>query len=153
METSLTSLAQNLEAGQTKLERLESLVNASPIAMFICKPGGDFATTFVTEGVRTLWGYEPEDFLHQPGFWGDRIHPEDVSAVYGHLGSVLERERAQLRLPFPHQERRVPLDARRTSVGEGRRPAIRWKSPVTASISRNRSWPKRPCGKAKRGRR
>ena len=91
METSLTSLAQNLEARQTMLGRLESLVNASPIAMFTCKAGGDFAATFVTEGVRTLWGYEPEDFLQQPGFWADRIHPEDVSAVYGHLARVLER--------------------------------------------------------------
>ena len=62
METSLTSLAAAWKRRQTKLERLESLVNASPIAMFTCKAGGDFATTFVTEGVRTLWGYEPEDF-------------------------------------------------------------------------------------------
>ena len=37
--------------------------------MFTCQAGGDFAFTFVTEGVRTLWGYEPEDFLRQPGFW------------------------------------------------------------------------------------
>jgi PAS domain S-box-containing protein len=97
METSLTSLAQNLEgeqnsdAGQSMPGRLESLVNASPIAMFVCKAGGDFATTFVTEGVRTLWGYAPEEFLGQPGFWAERIHPEDVNAVYGHLARVLER--------------------------------------------------------------
>jgi len=90
METSLTSLAQNLEAGQTKLERLESLLNASPIAMFVCNAGGDFATEFVTEGVRTLWGYEPEDFLRQRGFWGDRVHPEDIAAAHGHLAQAME---------------------------------------------------------------
>ena len=90
METSLTTLAQTLDAGQTTVGRLESLVNASPIAMFICKPGGDFATTFVTDGVKSLWGYEPDDFLNQPGFWGDRIHPEDVAGVYKDLGRVLE---------------------------------------------------------------
>ncbi len=59
--------------------------------MFTCKAGGDFATTFVTEGVRTLWGYEPEDFLRSTRILGDRIHPEDVAAVYGHLARVLER--------------------------------------------------------------
>ena len=91
METSLTSLAQNLEARQTMLGRLETLVNASPIAMFSCRAGGDFGTTFVTEGVRTLWGYEPEEFLRHPGFWADRIHPDDIAAVYGHLARVLER--------------------------------------------------------------
>jgi PAS domain S-box-containing protein len=92
METSLTSLAQNLDAGQTKIGRLEALVKASPIAMFTCRAGGDFATTFVTEGVRALWGYEPEDFLNQPGFWADRIHPDDVSAVYDHLARMPERD-------------------------------------------------------------
>jgi len=90
METTLTSLARNLEADQAALGRLESLVNGSPIAMFTCRAGGDFATTFVTQGVRTLWGYEPEDFLNQPGFWAGKIHPEDISAVYGHLAGVLE---------------------------------------------------------------
>jgi PAS domain S-box-containing protein len=92
METSLTSLAQNLEAGQTNLGRLEALVNASPVAMFTCRAGGDFAATFVTEGVRALWGYAPEDFLREPRFWADRIHPDDVSAVYHHLARVLEHD-------------------------------------------------------------
>ena len=91
METSLASLAQNLEARQTMLGRLETLVNSGPIVMFTCQAGGDFATTFVTGGVRMLWGYETEDFLRQRGFWADRIHPDDIASVYGHLARVLER--------------------------------------------------------------
>src|ERR1700733_1721492 len=90
METSLTSLAQNLDSRQSQLARLESLVNASPIAMFICEARGDFRCTFVTEGVRALWGYDPEEFLNKRGFWTDRIHPDDVAAVYGHLALVLK---------------------------------------------------------------
>ena len=108
METSLTSLAQNLEAGQTKLGRLESLVNSSPIVMYTCQAGGDFAATFITEGVRTLWGYEPEDFLQQPRFWADRIHPDDVSAVFDRLSRVLEQDAHRLTYRF------------RTSSGEYR---------------------------------
>jgi PAS domain S-box-containing protein len=90
METSLTSLAQSLDSRQTQLNRLEALVNASPIAMFICEAQGNFTCTFVTEGVRTLWGYDPEQFMNKPGFWADRIHPDDVAAVYGHLALVLK---------------------------------------------------------------
>jgi PAS domain S-box-containing protein len=92
MGTSLTSLAQNLEAPDSKLNRLVSLVNGSPIAMFTCKAGGDFAGTFVTGGVKALWGYEPEDFLDHPEFWAERVHPDDIAAVYGHLARVLERD-------------------------------------------------------------
>jgi PAS domain S-box-containing protein len=90
METSLTSLAETLHTGHAKVGRLESLVNASPIVMFTCRAGGDFATTFVTEGVKSLWGYEPDDFLNKPHFWRDRVHPEDLAAVYEDLARVLE---------------------------------------------------------------
>jgi PAS domain S-box-containing protein len=90
MNDSLTSLAETLDAGQAPVGRLESLVNASPIVMFICRAHGDFATTFVTEGVKALWGYEPDDFLNQPGFWGERVHPDDVATVFKDFARVLE---------------------------------------------------------------
>jgi PAS domain S-box-containing protein len=89
MESSLSSLAQNLDR-QTRLDSVAALVKASPIAMFTRRAGGDFGATVVNEGVRTLWGYEPGDFLGQPEFWLDRIHPEDAAAVHGHLERVLE---------------------------------------------------------------
>ncbi len=90
METSLLSLAQTLEDRQANIRRLESLVNASPVAMYTCRAEGDFRTTFVTEGVRTLWGYEPEDFLRDPQFWSDRVHPEDGPRVFNQFNRVLE---------------------------------------------------------------
>jgi len=91
METSLVSLSRTLEERRANQGRLESLVGASPIVMFTCQAGGYFAATFVTQGVRALWGYEPQDFLNQPRFWADRIHPDDASGVFRHLAEVLER--------------------------------------------------------------
>jgi PAS domain S-box-containing protein len=96
LETSLTSLAETLPSDnigdrRTNLERLQSLLNASPVAMYTCKAEGEFTTTFVTEGVRTLWGYEPSDFLHDPRFWTDHLHPEDAPRVLRQLSRVLEQ--------------------------------------------------------------
>jgi PAS domain S-box-containing protein len=88
--------------------------------MFTCKAGGDFPATFITEGVRTLWGYDPEDFLDQPGFWADRVHPEDVTAFFGHLNQVLEHDSYSHEYRFrarngeyrwTHDELRVVRDA------------------------------------------
>jgi PAS domain S-box-containing protein len=90
MEASLTALVENLQARETMLSRLEALVNASPVAMFTCQAGGDFATTFVTQGVKALWGYEPEDFLAIPGFWGGHVHPEDAAMVFRELARLPE---------------------------------------------------------------
>ncbi len=123
METSLTSLAQHLETPETKAGKLESLVtlvNACPGAMFICKAGGGFPATFITEGVRTLWGYEPEQFLERPNFWAECVHPEDLSDFLAYLDRVLEHDRYSHEYRFrakngeyrwTHDELRVVRDA------------------------------------------
>jgi len=90
MDAALTSLAEALETRQANLRRVESLINASPVVMFTCETSGHQPLTFVTDGVRALWGYEPEDFLQQPGFWWEHVHPEDLPVVSAHLGRVLE---------------------------------------------------------------
>jgi PAS domain S-box-containing protein len=120
METSLLSLTQSLDDRQERIRRLESLVNASPVAMYTCRAGGDFQATFVTEGVRTLWGYEPEDFLRDPRFWTDRLHPDDAPGVMRELSRVLERSYHSYEYRFrtksgeyrwTHDETRLVLDA------------------------------------------
>ena len=98
MESSLSSVAQNIDR-QTRLDRAEALVDASPIAMFTCRAGGDFGITFVSEGIRTLWGYEPEDFLRQPGFW---IHNGNFGLMrfFSRLVAIQIKAR-QVGLPTP----------------------------------------------------
>ena len=82
MDTSLTLLAQNLSAHSPgHLRRLEFLVNTSPLVLYTCEAGGDFRATFVSEGVKALWGYEREEFLTDSKFWVDRLHPDDVTRV------------------------------------------------------------------------
>jgi PAS domain S-box-containing protein len=34
--------------------------------------------TFVSPQVRRILGYEPEEFTHNPTFWEERIHPDDL---------------------------------------------------------------------------
>src|SRR5665213_3227662 len=88
METSLTALAQNLDLGQNMPGRLESLVNGLPVVMYAYRP--ESGPRFVTEGIRILWGYEPEAFLGDKSFWKDRVHPEDLEQVFDQLPLLLE---------------------------------------------------------------
>jgi PAS domain S-box-containing protein len=82
MDTSLALLAQNLSAhSPSHQRRLEFLVNTSPLVLYTCEPGGDFRATFVSEGVKALWGYEREEFLADSKFWVDRLHPDDLTRV------------------------------------------------------------------------
>ena len=94
METSLILLAEEVsENSQSPQQRLEFLVNAGPMVLFTCEAAGEFRATFVSEGVRTLWGYEPEEFLNRSGFWSSRIHPEDTERFRNNLDVLLERGR------------------------------------------------------------
>ncbi|HTM11690.1 MAG TPA: PAS domain S-box protein [Bryobacteraceae bacterium] len=90
MDNSLASLAENVGDGSPSyLQRLEFLVSTVPVAIYTCKADGDFGATFVSDGVRALWGYEPEEFLRDSRFWIDRLHPEDADRIIAGLGALL----------------------------------------------------------------
>src|ERR1700688_4438131 len=90
MDNSLAALAGKISNGSpSHLQRLEFLVGSVPAAIYTCKAGGDFGATFVSDGVRALWGYEPEEFLKDSRFWIDRLHPDDVDRIVAGLAVVL----------------------------------------------------------------
>ena len=64
------------ELNKTKL-RLEHLLTSSPATIYACKPKGDYQTTFMSENVKEISGYEAQEFLDNPKFWENAIHLED----------------------------------------------------------------------------
>jgi PAS domain-containing protein len=74
---------------------LARLVNISPAVLYSCKVSEDCGTIAVTENVRTLLGYGPEDFVNDPSFWAVRIHPDDCSRVFAEMPRLF-REGAQI---------------------------------------------------------
>ncbi|NJC87785.1 MAG: PAS domain S-box protein [Desulfuromonas sp.] len=57
------------------------LLSASPAVIYTCKADDSYATTYISENVVDLLGYDPHDFLDDPRFWTDRVHPEDLPAA------------------------------------------------------------------------
>jgi PAS domain S-box-containing protein len=62
-------------------ERLVRLLNSSPAVIYSFKASGDFAPTFVSDNIDTVFGYTPAEYLENPSFWRDRVHPDDLSRV------------------------------------------------------------------------
>jgi PAS domain S-box-containing protein len=90
LTTSLATLGQHLtRQGRSKLELIAHLISASPIAFYTCHAGGNFAITFISEGCRRLWGYQPEEFLKDERFWLDRVHEDDLAGVLDALRVAL----------------------------------------------------------------
>lgn len=65
--------------------RLQYLLAVTPAVLFTCEPTDILQTTFISENVRTVLGYEPQQFLNEPRFWIDNVHPDD-------LGQMLDKE-------------------------------------------------------------
>lgn len=72
-------------AAELQSALLLSLVNASPAVLYSCKVSEDYGTIAVTDNVRAVLGYGPEEFIGDPGFWAVRIHPEDSARVFADM--------------------------------------------------------------------
>ena len=69
------------EAQTAAQERLARLLSSSPAVIYCFKATGDFAPTFVSDNIIAVFGYAPTEYLKDPSFWRDRVHPDDLARV------------------------------------------------------------------------
>ena len=62
-------------------ERLARLLSSSPAVIYSFKATGNFAPTFVSDNIIGVFGYAPAEYLEDPSFWRDRVHPDDLARV------------------------------------------------------------------------
>jgi diguanylate cyclase (GGDEF)-like protein/PAS domain S-box-containing protein len=74
---------------ENKISRLEHLLSAAPLTIYTRSPFNPYAITFVSNSVKELLGYHDDDFLNQPNFWIDNVHPEDLEQMFSNLHRVL----------------------------------------------------------------
>jgi PAS domain S-box-containing protein len=68
-------------------ERLSVVLESLPIVTFTAKGDEHAEITYITGTVEEITGFRPEEFLKEPGFLMDHIHPDDRSVVRScHLG-------------------------------------------------------------------
>jgi adenylate cyclase len=75
------SRRQLSEVKATAQERLARLLSSSPAVIYCFKARDDFAPTFVSDNISTVFGYTPAEYLENPSFWRDRVHPDDLARV------------------------------------------------------------------------
>jgi PAS domain-containing protein len=65
-------------------ERLQHLLTASPAGIYSCKPSGNYDSTFLSDNVAVIVGYEPWEF-QESSFWANHIHPDDKERIFTEL--------------------------------------------------------------------
>ena len=70
--------------------RLAKLLSSSPAVIYSFKASGDYAPTFVSDSIRTVFGYEPSEYLENPSFWRDRVHAGDLARVEREIANFFQ---------------------------------------------------------------
>jgi len=84
LEAALKAQAEKLEAEaalRASKEREEAILRALPVVFHSRGVESPHPTLFVSESVRALTGFTPEQFTSTAEFGIDRVHPEDRSGV------------------------------------------------------------------------
>jgi PAS domain S-box-containing protein len=84
--------------------RLTQLLTASPAVIYSFKASGDFAPTFVSANIETLFGYGPREYLENANFWSERVHPEDLKRVESEIARQLKNGKHVLEYRFRRKD-------------------------------------------------
>jgi len=91
--TDITDRKKAEEALQKAEKRLQFLLSATPAVIYSSEAEYPFASTFISENITEQTGYTPDDFLNNPNFWSDHIHPDDKERVLKNFEQVFKSGR------------------------------------------------------------
>src|SRR4051812_27304747 len=102
--TDVTELKHAEQALLATQARLSHLLTSSPAVLYSFEARGDYAPTFVSENIRRLFGYEPREYLRDPSFWLERVHPDDLPRVLAESPRLLELDHHSCEYRFRHKD-------------------------------------------------
>ena len=85
-------------------ERLTQLLNASPAVIYSFKASGNFAPTFVSASIERLFGYAPCEYLDNPNFWRERVHPNDLQRAEAEITDLFKNGKHALEYRFRRKD-------------------------------------------------
>ncbi len=90
--------------GKLTVHEYNELLSIGPAVIYTAEVSGSYRATFISENVKQQMGYEPEDFLSDPNFWADHIHPEDKPQVFDELSELFETGQRIHEYRFLHKD-------------------------------------------------
>jgi PAS domain S-box-containing protein len=91
------------EVTEAKIKHLNLLLASCPAVIYTCEPVGDYPATYVSEYIIEMLGYQPADFLKDPNFWADHIHPKDKNRVFDEVNNLFLKDRYLCEYRFQHK--------------------------------------------------
>lgn len=90
--------------GKLSVHEYNELLSIGPAVIYASDASSPYAATYISENVKQQMGYEPEDFLSDPQFWADHIHPEDTPGIFDGLPELFEKAHHSHEYRFLHKD-------------------------------------------------
>ena len=100
-ETERKAIATELKGTR---QRLQYLLAVSPAIIYTTKATGDYACTFVSENLRAIMGYTPQEMTTDPKGWPDHLHPDDAERAFGEMLPLIGRGGGTVEYRFRHRD-------------------------------------------------
>lgn len=84
--------------------RLQYLLSSSPAVIYSCKTSSGFPTTFISDNIIAMLGYEAREFTQDSKFWLNHIHPEDAPITQKMSQIILKQGYLTLEYRFLHKD-------------------------------------------------
>lgn len=81
-------------------EQLSLILKSLPIVSYISSSDGQFKLTFVSHTISEMTGYTPQQFIENPLFWREHIHPDDRERVLTELKTAVNAGACQCEYRF-----------------------------------------------------
>jgi adenylate cyclase len=85
-------------------KRLQYLLAVSPAIIYTTKASGNFACTFVSENLRAIMGFSPEEMTTDPKSWPEHLHPDDAARVFEEMHPLIEKRGGTVEYRFRHRD-------------------------------------------------
>src|SRR6478736_4423578 len=100
----LVGLRQRIQDLEGTRQRLQYLLAVSPAIIYTTKATGDYACTFVSENLRAIMGYTPQEMTTDPKGWPDHLHPDDAPRAFGEMLPLIGRGGGSVEYRFRHRD-------------------------------------------------
>jgi PAS domain S-box-containing protein len=77
-------------------DRLDHIMSTSPSVVYSFKATDDRTPTYISRNVTDLLGYEPREYLENPNFWIEKVHPDDLDRITNYLPRLFKEGRLSL---------------------------------------------------------
>jgi PAS domain S-box-containing protein len=95
---------RTMEELSTTKKQLQHILSSSPAVIYSVDPASDFAATFVSDNVKAQLGYEPKEYIDDPKFWVDRLHPDDAEGMMSWVSNLMETGSQVSEYRFRHKD-------------------------------------------------